>query len=82
MNVCPECGDPEGSFFKLAAAMERQRDKALASSNYVANAEVNPTRILFANGRVVELVDGRLVVGWAREEADAIFKRHSENSKP
>jgi hypothetical protein len=41
--------------------------------NYIANAEVNPTRILFENGRVVELVGGVLEVGWSREEAARVF---------
>jgi hypothetical protein len=49
-----------------------QKGRAL-TGNYVANAEQSPTRVLFENGRTVEIVDGQLEVGWAREEADATF---------
>lgn len=38
-------------------------DRMAAGSNYVANKEINPTRIEFANGRVVSVVgDGYLEV--------------------
>lgn len=35
------------------------------SGNYVADREERPRKVVFANGRTVEIVDGALVVGWA-----------------
>lgn len=44
------------------------------SCNYVANNDAAPTSVLFANGRTVKVVRGKLVVGWDREGAKRIFR--------
>ena len=74
---CGRCGETVGAadqtfdaLLKLQAAREREEK---ASGNYVANDEVNATRVLFANGRTVKIVKGRLVVGWAKAEAEKVF---------
>lgn len=45
---------------------DRYSAKLKASGNYVANKEVNPTKVTFANGRVVRIVKGALVVEWRK----------------
>lgn len=45
-----------------AASPERQQSGEMVSGNYVADKEVEPTRIEFANGRIVRAVGGYLVV--------------------
>ena len=41
-----------------------------SSTNYIANLEVNPTWVVFANGRTVRIVNGALEVGWLRDIGD------------
>jgi hypothetical protein len=41
--------------------------KLAASGNYVADRVESPTKVTFANGRTVEVVDGYLAVGWASD---------------
>lgn len=43
------------------------------SGNYVADRVEDPTRVIFANGRMVEVRDGHLVIGWddARDSENA-----------
>ena len=47
---------------------KRWRDGS--STNYIANLEVNPTWVAFANGRTVRIVNGALEVGWLRDIGD------------
>lgn len=58
---------------RLIEAICKRGDARKADTNYVADKEVNPTRILFANGRTVRVVRGKLIVGWARAEARKVF---------
>ncbi len=76
-QTCGRCGEVVGlaqarSDLMLKVALDRDV-RYVTSTNYVANAEVNPTRVLFANGRTVRIVNGALVVGWARKEAERVF---------
>ena len=56
---------------RLIAGLRKQAEawekKLAKSTNYVANKEVNPTRVTFANGRTVHIKNGALVVGWKKE---------------
>ena len=45
--------------------MYERRD---TSGNYVANKEINPTKVTFANGRVVRIKKGALIVEWAKKK--------------
>jgi len=53
---------------KCAAALIKVIDRAAArlraSGNYVANKEVEPTKVTFANGRTVKIEGNHLVIGW------------------
>lgn len=40
--------------------------KEAESGNYVADKEIEPTEVWFANGRHVKIVDGHLVIDWDR----------------
>lgn len=44
-----------------------------SSGNYVANHTVDPTEILFANGRVVRWTPDGLTVGWDHDKAQRVF---------
>jgi len=50
----------------LVKVLERNDTRFRASGNYVANREVNPTKVTFANGRTVKVVNGHLVIGWSK----------------
>ncbi len=55
-----------------ATHYERLRAELAASGNYIANAEVAPTFIAFANKRTVKIVDGALEVGWLDDRDEEI----------
>lgn len=59
---------------RASAASEFSQVHGFATAgNYVADREVYPQRILFANGRTVELKEGALDVGWAHDEAAKVW---------
>lgn len=82
---CGRCGETVGATDQAHAALEavirRDARERAESGNYVANAEMNPTRVLFGNGRTVRIVKGALVVGWARAEADKVFRPAQGSNK-
>jgi hypothetical protein len=70
------------SFNVMLGGIQRVQKKLAATGNYVANDAVDATRVLFANGRTVRIVNGRLVVGWARKEAERVFASPSGERSP
>ena len=72
--ICMPCHAIDLAKAKVPAA-PTWADKALRAfrnainpspgTNYVADREVHPSKVVFANGRTVEIVNGALEVGWA-----------------
>lgn len=65
----------------MLRALMRASDALAVTGNYVANKEADPTEVLFANGRVVKIVRGKLVVGWDRKRAEKVFAPQLENEE-
>ena len=83
---CRACGTPidgyDAAHKALHAVIERNAKRAASHWNYVADAEKGATRVLFASGRTVRIVNGALVVGWACKEAERIFgDEYSDSTK-
>lgn len=54
--------DIEANAARFRAVLQRRR--WAGSGNYVADRAEAPTKVTFANGRTVVVVDGHLAVGW------------------
>jgi hypothetical protein len=65
--------DIEANAARWRGFLEGFRKGSARGTRYVGNAVCAPTRVLFANGRIVEIRDGALFVDRNEDEAARVF---------